>query len=333
MTSRVQASVERQNMVLSLAEFADALDERNLIWPRPPAAQAVKATPYVAKLPGIRAVLWDVYGTLLRVSDGKLSLFPTEEVRLQIALDKTIHEFRMWNHMYRKPGPPWQSMIGQYTNLVERLGMVASERKGDFTDVDLTDVWQAIIEKLFEKEYQFDESEFGSLHDYSQKVAYFFHSSLQGLEARPGAVAAMTDIAAMGLFQGLLADSQPFTLVQLLRALAQQATLPPLHEFLRSETLTLSSQLGIRKPSRTLFSLAAEKLRELGVQPDEILHVSCRLETDLVPARNAGMKTALLAAEKLGLQVPAELLRDPQTRPDRLLTDLSQLRSVLGSGS
>ncbi|MCA9059805.1 MAG: HAD family hydrolase [Planctomycetaceae bacterium] len=317
-------------MVLSLAEYADSLDERSLIWPRPPAPQLIRATPSVAPLPGIRAVLWDIYGTLLRVSDGRLMTVPTEDVRLQIAIDKTIHEFRMWNHMYRKPGPPWQSMIGQYTNLVERLGMVAPARRGDFTDVDLTDVWQAIIEKLFEKEYTFDESDYGDLRQYAEKVAYFFHCSLQGLEAREHAVAAMNAISEAELVQGMLADSQPFTLVQLLRALSQQATLPPIHEFLRSETLTLSSQLGIRKPSKTLFELAAEKLAGLGISPSETLHVSCRLETDLVPARKAGMKTALLAAEKLGLEFSADLLKDPQTRPDRLLTDLSQVARIIG---
>ena len=42
------------------------------------------------------------------------------------------------------------------------------------------------------------------------------------------------------------------------------------------------------------------------------------------------MKTALLAAEKLGLEVETDLLKDPTTRPDRLLTDLSQVASVVG---
>ncbi|MFN9974572.1 MAG: HAD family hydrolase, partial [Phycisphaerae bacterium] len=61
-----------------------------------------------------------------------------------------------------------------------------------------------------------------------------------------------------------------------------------------------------------------------------ILHVSCRLKTDLVPAKAVGMKTALLVAEKSGLEVSAELLKMPETRPDRLLTDLSQMKSIVG---
>lgn len=317
-------------MVLSLAEYSDTLDERALIWPRVPEPDPVNATPSIQPLPGIKAVLWDVYGTLLRITEGRFLLFPQEEALLQIALDKTIHEFHMWLHMYRRPGPPWQSMIGLYKSTSDWLQMAGTSRKGDFTNVDLVDVWHKIIERLFEKEYQYDQELMGELREYSEKVAYFFHSNLQGVEARSSAVQAMSDLCAAGVLQGLLADGQSFTLVQLLRALGMQATLPPLYELFRPETLVLSSHLGIRKPSRTLFEHAVSQLRSCGVAASEILHISCRLKTDLVPAKAVGMKTALLAAEKLGLEVETDLLKDPTTRPDRLLTDLSQVASVVG---
>lgn len=315
-------------MSLSLAEYADALDERRLIWPKVPTAKAVNANPSAKPLPGIKAVLWDVYGTLLRVSDGRFTLFPDEEVRLQIALDKTIHEFNMWNHMYRKPGPPWQSMIGIYRSTIERQSMRASS-KGDVTDVNLVETWQTLIGKLFEKEYTFDEGTYGDLDEFAEKVAYFFHCCLQATEARANAVSAMTDLSAAGVTQGFLADGQSFTLLQTLRALSMQAELPPLHELVRRQTLIFSYVDGVKKPSRSLYATAVQNLKELGIQPEETLHISCRLSTDLVPARAAGMKTALLVAEKSGLEVDANVLKDPATRPDRLLTDLSQVANVV----
>jgi FMN phosphatase YigB (HAD superfamily) len=316
-------------MSLSLAEYADFLDGRKLIWPKVPAQKPVTATPSAKVLPGIRAVLWDVYGTLLRVSDGRYTILPDEEARLQIALDKTIHEFNMWNHMYRRPGPPWQSMIGIYKSTIERQAMQAAA-KGNFTEVNLVHTWQALIGKLFEKEYTFDESQYGDLDEFSEKVAYFFHSALQATEAREGAAQAMSDMASAGLTQGLLGDGQSFTLVQTLRALSMQGDLPPLYELFRPQTLILSYDVGLKKPSRLLFSEAVQQLRGIGIQAQEILHISCRLSTDLVPARAAGMKTALLVSEKLGLEVSSDVLKDPARRPDRLLTDLSQVRSIVG---
>lgn len=317
-------------MPLTLAEYSDLLDARRLIWPRVPSAVSVRATPFLNPLPGIRAVLWDVYGTLLRVSDGRFLVYPENEVPVQVALEKTIHEFSLWQAMHRKPGPPWQSMIGQYRNITDRLAMDATQRRGDFIDVDLNEVWREIIDKLRQREYQHDASVYGDEHEFVEKVAFFFHSCLQGIEARPGAARAMSDLAAVGIHQGLLADGQSFTLVQMLRALAHQGSLPPLHELFRAELLILSSQLGIRKPSITLFEYAVSQLRAAGISPTETLHVSCRLKTDLAPAKSVGMKTALLVAEKAGLEAPPELLKDRATRPDRLLTDLSQLASIIG---
>ena len=42
------------------------------------------------------------------------------------------------------------------------------------------------------------------------------------------------------------------------------------------------------------------------------------------------MKTALYAADTTSLRATKAEMQDPQMRPDRLLTDLSQLREVLG---
>lgn len=321
-------------MSLTLAEYADTLDERDLIWPQVPAPQAVSANPSVDRIPGIKAVLWDVYGTLLRTADGGFTLFPEPEVRLQVALEKTIHEFNMWNSMYRKPGPPWQSMINQYRDYAERLSMVATKRRGDLTDVNLVHVWRMVVDRLFDKEYSYETDTLGDADQLAEKIAYFFHCNLQATEARAGAVQALRELQETGIQQGLLSDGQPFTVVQLTRALtralSRQGAIPPVYEILPSGNNLLSYQMGVRKPSKSLFQQAAGQMARREIAPEEILHVSCRVKTDLAPAKALGMKTALLAAEKNGLEATANLLKDPQTRPDRLLTDITQITSVVG---
>ncbi len=316
-------------MPLSIAEYADVLHGRDLIWPKVPAPIPLKARPSIAPIKGIKVVLWDCYGTLLRTPEGKFTLFPEPEIRLQVALEKTIHEFNMWNSMYRKPGPPWQSMINQYRDYSERLAMVAPKRKGDVTDVNLVAVWAQIVDRLFDKEYKYDASMYGDLGPLSEKIAYFFHCNLQATEARPYALQAIQDLSANGIRQGILADGQSFSLAQIQQALAKQGILPPIHEVFPANNNVFSHQLGVRKPSPSLFDYALLQLDKLGISASEVLHISCRLKTDLVPAKAAGMKTALLASEKTGLEAPAELIKDPRTCPDRLLTDITQITSVV----
>jgi FMN phosphatase YigB (HAD superfamily) len=231
--------------------------------------------------------------------------------------------------MYRKPGPPWQSMIGIYRSTIERQAMQASA-KGNVTEVNLVDTWRALIGKLFEKEYTYDEGQYGDLDEFSEKVAFFFHSCLQATEARAGAAEAMSDLSAAGITQGLLSDGQSFTLIQTLKAVATQGDLPPLYELFRPQTIVVSADVGVKKPSKMLFAEAVQQLRSIGIPAAETLHISCRLSTDLVPAKAAGMKTALVVAEKSGLEVSSDVLKDPATRPDRLLTELSQLRGIVG---
>ena len=317
-------------MSLTLAEYADQLNQRDLIWPRVPAAKPVAAKPSIDHLPGIKAVLWDVYGTLLRTPDGGFTLFPEQEIRLQVALEKTIHEFNMWNSMYRKPGPPWQSMINQYRDYAERLAMAGTKRKGDFTDVNLVFVWRGIIDRLFDKEYVYETETYGDTDAFSEKVAYFFHRNLQATEAREGAATAVQELRETGVRQGLFGNGQSFTMVQVATALAEQGFIPGLGESFPPGNNLLSYQMGVRTPSRSLYNQICAQFAGQGIEASEIMYVSCRLETDLASAKAVGMKTAVLVCEKNGLEATANLLKDPQTRPDRLLTDITQITSVVG---
>ena len=71
---------------------------------------------------------------------------------------------------------------------------------------------------------------------------------------------------------------------------------------------------------------------EMGIAPGEVLHVGNRLRDDLALAKQAGMKTALYAGDKSSLEATKQELKDPHIKPDRLLTDLRQIRQVLQIG-
>jgi FMN phosphatase YigB (HAD superfamily) len=59
------------------------------------------------------------------------------------------------------------------------------------------------------------------------------------------------------------------------------------------------------------------------------LHIGSRIIEDIAPAKKLGMRTALFAGDKESLQATPEQLKDAATRPDLLLTDLSQLADVI----
>jgi hypothetical protein len=317
-------------MPLTLEQYAAWLDtRRDLHWPAAPVPAPVKAKPHLVHLPDVRCVLWNVYGTLLCISGGEVLFEHPQAFVMDVALKKTVQEFKMWPSMTRKPGQPSEYLQQIYKKvLMEHASVTGGSDKRQ--EIVSDRVWEAILKKLLQKEYHFDAGFYGSLNEYSRKVAYFFHASLQGTACYPGAAAALRHVAASGMVQGLFADGQSFTLVQLQRGLAAQDPAAGVEGLLREDLAALSFEVGARKPDLRILRRAQERLDERGVQPSQVLHVGTRMAQDLVPARRFGMRTALFAGDREALQATPEQLKDPLSRPDVLLTELSQIADVVG---
>jgi hypothetical protein len=317
-------------MALTLEQYAAYLDTRkDLAWPAAPEADPPKARPHLVRLPQVRAVMWNVYGTLLRISGGELWFEHPTPFVMSVALDKTIQEFKMWSSMSRKPGQPADYMKQLYLQvLTEHRAVPGGTEK--YPEVGSDRVWEGLIKKLFQKDYKFDTGFFGSLNEFSRKVAYFFHASLQATACFEGAAPALRHVAESGLKQGLLADGQCFTLVQLRRGLSAQDEALVLDEVLDKDLILLSHERRGRKPSERLFRHAVAALNQQNIAPGQVLHVGTSITRDLVPARRLGMRTALFAGDKNSLQASAEQLKEPASRPDVLMTELSQIAEVVG---
>lgn len=316
-------------MPLTLEQYAGYLDTRDLPWPSAPARRLPRARPHLAVLPGLRAVTWNIYGTLLSVSGGELVFEHPQKFVMDVALDKTLQEFKMWGSMSRKPGQPAEYLGQLFARALAELRMAPSPGERH-PEIAAERIWEDIVKKLIQKDYKFDAGFFGSLNEYSRKIAYFFHASLQGTACYPGAAEALTAVHEAGLMQGLLADAQCFTLVQLQRGLAAQAPTCQLADIVDPQLRALSSAQGARKPSEKLFRKMLDELGKRGVAPGQVLHVGSRIVQDLAPARKLGMRTGLFAGDKESLQASVAQLKDPATRPDVLLTELPQIKNVIG---
>ena len=71
----------------------------------------------------MRGIAFCVYGTLLRISQGKLVVEHPLDMRMEIALEKTIKEFNMWTSMTRQPGAPSKGMYARYTRVIDEYKM------------------------------------------------------------------------------------------------------------------------------------------------------------------------------------------------------------------
>jgi hypothetical protein len=317
-------------MAMTLEQYAEYLMTRDLVWPTPLPPQPVKARPCLTRLPGVRAVTWNLYGTLLNIFGGQLLFEHPNKFVMDIALDKTVQEFKMWGSMSRKPGQPADYMGEIYRRVLSDLRLAPSPGE-KYPEIASERIWEAIVKKLMQKDYKYDVNFYGPLGDYSRKIAYFFHASLQGAACYDGASQALELVHHAGLKQGLVADAQGFSFVQLQRGLTQQHAGIGAALLVEPALRALSCEVGGRVPSERLFKHCLNNLAAMGITPSQVLHVGSRLSLDLAPAKKLGMKTALFAGDKDSLQATKEQLKDPATRPDALLTELPQIAEIVGN--
>lgn len=317
-------------MAQSLEQYAESLDLRkDLTWPAPPEVERLRAKPHLKKLADIRVVLWNVYGTLLSITPPELLIDHPNRFVMEVALDKTIQEFKMWKSMTRKPGTPADVLLVWYRNIIDELKLTipAGERSPEYPSHE---IWKAIVKKLMTNEYTYLASQYGDLDEYAQKIAYFFHASLQGVAAQEGAARAVFGVNDLVGKQGLLADGQCFTWAQALRCLKAQEPAMDFAQMLPKAAQFFSWEHRCKKPTDRLFKAAVVHYAAQGVEPHQILHVGSHLHHDIVPARRHGFRTALYAGDKSSLRASTEELKKPELRPDALLTELPQLLDCLG---
>jgi hypothetical protein len=152
---------------------------------------------------------------------------------------------------------------------------------------------------------------------------------LQGTACYPGAADALHSVVAGGLLQGLVADAQCFTPVQLQRGLTKQCPDAKPAALFDPELCIYSYEQRGRKPSERLFRALLEVLSQRHIRAEEVLHIGSRIEQDIVPARRLGLRTGLFAGDRASLRATAEQLKGSTSRPDVLLTELGQVRNVV----
>jgi FMN phosphatase YigB (HAD superfamily) len=317
-------------MPLTLEQYADNyLPGRGLPWPiAPPIKKPKKALPHLERLP-VKAVLWTVYGTLLAIPGGELWFEHPDDFVTEAALDKTIKEFKMWQSMSRKPGAPAAYMKELYSKALTTLRLTGSGGER-YPEVQSERVWEDIVKKLLQKEYQIDVPLYGALNEFTKKLAYFFHASIQGVGAYPEAAHTVRMLAERGITNGLLTDGQAFTPAQIHKAFREQDPSFDVNVLFPVGMRVISAEKKARKPSDTLFRAATEALAARGLKPSEVIHVGSNLTRDIAPAKKYGFRTALFAGDKHSLVATPEQLKDASYRPDVLITELPQLLTVTG---
>jgi putative hydrolase of the HAD superfamily len=261
----------------------------------------------------LKAVLLDVYGTLLISASGDVSLAEADSRAAALVA------------AFQAVGCPLQT-DGQAAWQLFRAAIDAAHQQAraagiDYPEVEIREIWRSVLGELAARGWTS-----GAGHDIDlQVLAVEYELRANPVWPMPHAAQTLQTLRGAGQILGLISNAQFFT----------PETFPALwgrspEELGFDRRLQFYSyELGYAKPSLRLYQLAAEALLRRGVEPGQVLYVGNDMRNDVQPAARIGFRTALFAGDARSLRLRA---KDPALAglvPEVVVTDLRHLVDCL----
>lgn len=288
---------------------------------RPLRPIAVDCQPRLQRLSDISAVLFDIYGTLLISASGDIGA--AEENTLEAAFAAALDSAGL----SLQGGRSTMGGAGAGAALLrERIEAVhAKLRSGgvEFPEVDIREIWMQVLHTLRVR---------GQLVPPQASAADAAHIALD-YELRtnpvwpmPGAKAVLQQLRDRGFVLGLVSNAQYFT-EDIVTALLEDS----LEKLGVDESLRCYSyRYGHAKPGTFLYNVAQENLQRRGIDAGNVLYVGNDRLNDVLPASQAGFRTALFAGDARSFRPRESDARVQGIEPDLVITELPQLIDCVG---
>lgn len=272
-------------------------------------AQPTTAEPRLRRLTEVRAVLFDIYGTMLISGSGEVGT---------VAAD-VPDAFRM----------ALQAVEIETDKLPADLGLEPTIRdhheraraKGiEYPEVDIREVWRDALNALVQQEHLPPDV----LQSDMSRIALEYECRVNPVWPMPH-LESCVDALSSERVLGIVSNAQFFTPLLfpalMLRSLTEMG--------FAQEMQYYSYVFGVAKPSTELFQRALEPLAHQGIDAADALYVGNDMLNDIATASQVGMKTALFAGDRRSLRTRDGDPRVGNCRPDLILTDLSQLTECI----
>lgn len=254
--------------------------------------------PRLERMQNFKAMLFDVYGTLLISGSGDIGVS-----REQSAKEDDLQELLQRHHI-DQTSDHLQAALHRAVDLEQ----AEARRRGiDHPEVDIIRVWERVLGfgdaarlKLFALEYELMVNPVFPMPDLNTLLAACRDSRLP---------------------MGIISNAQfytPFLLERFLGSSLEMSGFNP-------RLIFLSYRFGHAKPSMVMFKRATDELSRINISVEEALFVGNDMLNDIRPASAVGFKTALFAGDARSLRSRESDNRCGGLSPDLIVTDLRQL--------
>jgi putative hydrolase of the HAD superfamily len=284
-----------------VADFARKVHE-NATLPQERSFEPLDYPSRAEVLVDIRAMVFDVYGTLFNYWKPEFASEDTKQKSLLAAFEKTISFFGMERYLaeMNPQEAPEKTLSDLYHGLIALRHKLSLDKKIEFPEVKIEEVWNMIVLMLKRRGYVPDAAIAKDASDFARCVAFYynFRSFRRGLY--PGVAAALKTLSDNNILLGIVSNAQFYTAMDLTLFLRDQTKgdIDDLSKLFDPDLLFFSYEYGVSKPNPLLFRKLFDALYEFQILPSQVLFVGNDLVSDIKPAGEAGMKTGFFVGDK-----------------------------------
>ncbi|MEW4531217.1 HAD family hydrolase [Maioricimonas sp. JC845] len=271
--------------------------------------------PRLTPLDDIRAVLFDVYGTLVISGSGDVGTSGTETQP-----DAFLAAMQAVGIEHQVDGAAGVAMFEQ---TIRKTHADAKAAGIEYPEVEIREIWGRML-----NEFELD----GQLSDASEagpegvaRLAVEYEIRTNPVWPMPGASGCLQTLRERGLRLGIVSNAQFYTPL-MLEAFFER---PLAGLGFEPEFCCWSYQQAEGKPSRRLYELVSDALVDAEISPSQVLYVGNDMLKDVWPAQAVGFRTALFAGDARSLRKRDEDERIRGVVPDLVVTELSQIAGCL----
>ncbi len=278
--------------------------------------------PFIRTDPAIRAIAFDVYGTILVSASGDIDESVISTDNLRSAFDAS--GIKLVNGLPGQQGI-LTGILDEFKNSIRDFHQVESTEDKPYPEIDVLQIWEKIILGNQNRNLlQFDDPLC------IKCFTFIFEVLSNRIYPMPGMKEVIQTLAGKEIPLGIVSNAQFYTPVILNYFLHGSLTDSDQVQPFDSDLTVFSYRHQRSKPDTYLFEWLKQQYRKkYGIYADEVLFVGNDMFRDIFPARAAGFKTALFAGDTKSLKMRQEKPELRKLTPDYIVTDLHQILNII----
>lgn len=267
----------------------------------------------------VKAVIFDIYGTLLISSSGDIDQAEISEKNLEQALNATgIKPVGNIQNIL-------DNLLKDFDYTIKVCHEAAKHNKVPYPEIDILSIWKIVlIHARRNGLIHFDDDADIML------MTCVFEFLSNKVYPMPGLKETIRSLKKLEIPLGIVSNAQFYTPVLMNYYLHDDIVMKEKIKDFDKDLTVFSYKFGKGKPDFSLYEELIPSLKwKYGIIPSEVLFIGNDMLKDVWASKKAGFKTVLFAGDKRSLRLREDDNRIADLKPDHIIDHLEQLLKIV----